>query len=213
MAAASLGHATPHPGAWRSRRAVTEGGEQAAAEREARWGGLMAAAQSGDARAYETLLREATPRIRALCRARLRDAADVEDAVQDTLLTLHSLRHTYDPARPFGPWLTTIAIRRAVDRLRRRGRSAGREASIDDLPEGAAAVPPDAEARLTARTLREAVASLPESQRTALRLAKLEDLSLAEASAQSGLSVGALKVATHRALHSLRRRFGVAPEK
>ena len=59
-----------------------------------------------------------------------------------------------------------------------------------------------------ARNLRDAVAELPESQRTALRLAKLEDLSLAEASARSGLSIGALKVATHRAMHSLRRRFG-----
>lgn len=179
---------------------------------DARWSALMAAAQAGDARAYETLLRDVAPRIRQLCRARIRDMAEVEDAVQDALLTLHSLRHTYDPARPFGPWLATIATRRAVDRLRRRGRTAGRESQIDDLPESAAAVQPDAEQRLAARHLREAVAELPESQRTALRLAKLEDLSLAEASARSGLSVGALKVATHRALHSLRRRFGVAEE-
>jgi RNA polymerase sigma-70 factor (ECF subfamily) len=57
--------------------------------------------------------------------------------------------------------------------------------------------------------LREAVAELPESQRTALRLAKLEDLPLADAAARSGLSVGALKVATHRALKTLRRKFGV----
>jgi RNA polymerase sigma-70 factor (ECF subfamily) len=179
---------------------------------EVRWAGLMAAAQGGDARAYQALLREATPRIRALCRARLRNAAEVEDAVQDTLLTLHQLRHTYDPARPFGPWLTAIASRRAVDRLRRQGRTSGRESGLDDLPEAAFAVPPEAEERLAARHLREAVAELPESQRTALHLAKLEDLSLAEAAARSGLSVGALKVATHRALRTLRRRFGVAEE-
>jgi RNA polymerase sigma-70 factor (ECF subfamily) len=180
---------------------------------EARWGALMQAAQGGDARAYDTLLREVAPRIRSLCRARIRDAAEAEDAVQDTLLTLHALRHTYDPARPFGPWLTTIATRRAIDRLRRHGRGAGRESPIDDLPEAAAAVAPEAEQRLAARNLRDAVATLPESQRTALRLAKLEDLPLAEASARSGLSVGALKVATHRAMHALRRRFGVAEEK
>ncbi|WP_270935214.1 sigma-70 family RNA polymerase sigma factor [Falsiroseomonas oryzae] len=176
---------------------------------DARWSALMAAAQAGDGAAYETLLREATPRIRMLCRARIRNPAEVEDAVQDTLLTLHMLRHTYDPTRPFGPWLAAIAMRRAVDRLRRHGRTAGRESQIDDLPEAAAAVQPDAEQRLAARHLRDAVAALPESQRTALRLAKLEDLPLAEASARSGLSVGALKVATHRAMQSLRRRFGV----
>jgi RNA polymerase sigma-70 factor (ECF subfamily) len=176
---------------------------------EARWGGLLAAAQSGDARAYDTLLREVTPRLRQLCRARIRDMAEVEDAVQDALMTIHALRHTYDPERPFGPWMTTIATRRAIDRLRRRGRTSGRESNLDDLPEGMASVAPVAEERIGARNLRDAVADLPESQRTALRLAKLEDLSLAEASARSGLSVGALKVATHRAMKSLRRRFGV----
>jgi RNA polymerase sigma-70 factor, ECF subfamily len=170
------------------------------ATQEARWGGLLAAAQVGDGRAYDTLLREITPRLRSLCRARIRDAAEAEDAVQDALMTIHALRHTYDPERPFGPWLSTIATRRAVDRLRRRGRGAGRESNIDDLPEGAASVAPVAEER---------IAALPESQRTALRLAKLEDLSLAEASARSGLSIGALKVATHRAMQSLRKRFGV----
>lgn len=179
------------------------------ATQEARWGGLLAAAQAGDARAYGTLLREITPRLRSLCRARIRDTAEAEDAVQEALMTIHALRHTYDPERPFGPWLTTIATRRAVDRLRRRGRGAGRESNIDDLPEGAASVAPVAEERIAARNLRDAVSSLPESQRTALRLAKLEDLSLAEASARSGLSVGALKVATHRAMQSLRKRFGV----
>jgi RNA polymerase sigma-70 factor (ECF subfamily) len=195
-----------------SRGAQVSNGPAPATAQEARWGLLLAAAQAGDAKAYERLLREATPRIRALCRARIRNSADAEDAVQDTLLTLHTLRHTYDPSRPFGPWLTAIAMRRAVDRLRRHGRTAGRESGLDDLPEAAAAVQPEAEQRLVARNLRDAVSELPESQRTALRLAKLEDLSLAEASARSGLSVGALKVATHRAMHALRRRFGATQD-
>lgn len=191
---------------------MSQGGAAGRAAAESRWAALMVAAQAGDRRAYETLLREVTPRIRVLCRARIRDAAEVEDAVQDTLLTLHALRHTYDPARPFGPWLSTIASRRAVDRLRRRGRTAGREAPLDELPDSAASVTPEAEARLDAQRLRAAVAELPDSQRTALSLAKLQDLPLAEAAARSGLSVGALKVATHRALRSLRRKLGVTPD-
>jgi RNA polymerase sigma-70 factor (ECF subfamily) len=188
---------------------VTEAPDRAVSPQETGWAGLMAAAQDGNARAYERLLREVTPRIRSICRARLRDPTEVEDAVQDTLLTLHALRHTYDPARSFGPWLSTIASRRAVDRLRRRGRTGARESPLDDLPESAAATQPEGDARLDARRLREAVAELPASQRTALHLAKLEDLPLAEAAARSGLSVGALKVATHRAIRSLRRRLGV----
>ncbi|WP_304811593.1 RNA polymerase sigma factor [Falsiroseomonas sp.] len=209
MSCAALLQAGPLPA---SRPHMTESARPADPRlvQEMRWGGLLAAAQGGDARAYDTLLREVTPRLRQLARARIRDAAEVEDAVQDALMTIHALRHTYDPERPFGPWMTTIATRRAIDRLRRRGRGAGRESNLDDLPESAASVPAVAEERIAARDLREAVAELPESQRTALRLAKLEDLSLAEASARSGLSIGALKVATHRAMRSLRRRFGVA---
>jgi RNA polymerase sigma-70 factor (ECF subfamily) len=170
------------------------------------------AAEARDSRAYDMLLRECLPLLRAVCRARLRDAADVEDAVQDALLTIHRVRHTYDPSRPFRPWLAAIAQRRALDRGRSRGRSAAREVEIDAAGE-VAAPGRDAEAELGLRMesarLRQAVGELPTAQRTALGLTKIEDLSLAEASGRSGMSVGALKVATHRALRSLRRRFGV----
>nr|WP_232475089.1 sigma-70 family RNA polymerase sigma factor [Roseomonas rubea] len=174
----------------------------------------MAAAQAGDRRAYDRLLRDCLPLLRAIARRRIRDAAEAEDAVQDTLLTIHRMLATYDPARPARPWIAAIAERRCIDRLRRHGRGAGRETPIEDHEATLAAAPGvTGEDRIAGRQLREAVADLPDSQRTALRLAKLEDLPLAEASARSGLSVGALKVATHRALKTLRRRFGVEDDR
>lgn len=176
--------------------------------RDARWSSLMAAAQDGDRAAYNTLLRDILPQIRAVCRARLRQAADVDDAVQDTLLSLHALRHTYDPARPFRPWLNSIAERRAIDRLRRMGRTTGRESNIDDLAEGVGATQAVGTARLEAEELRRAVATLPESQRQALLLAKLQERPLKEAAEISGMTVGALKIATHRAVAALRGRLG-----
>ena len=176
--------------------------------RDARWSSLMAAAQDGDRSAYDSLLREILPQIRAVCRARLRQAADVDDAVQDTLLSLHALRHTYDPTRPFRPWLNAIAERRAIDRLRKFGRTTGRESNIDDLAEGTGATQAVGTSRLEAEELRRAVADLPESQRQALLLAKLQERPLKEAAEISGMSVGALKVATHRAVAALRARLG-----
>jgi RNA polymerase sigma-70 factor (ECF subfamily) len=179
--------------------------------RDMRWSRMMAAAQAGDAQAYDALLRECLPLLRAICRARLRDPADAEDAVQDALLTIHRVRDTYDPARPFRPWLAAIAERRAVDRGRSRGRVASRQVEIDAAAEVTAPGPgADAEidSRRAAAALRAAVETLPASQRTALGLTKIEGLSLAEASQRSGMTVGALKVATHRALQSLRRRLG-----
>jgi RNA polymerase sigma-70 factor (ECF subfamily) len=169
----------------------------------------MAAAQAGDARAYDRFLRAALPLLRTIARRRIRDFAEAEDAVQDAMLTIHQLRHTYDPTRPIRPWLVAITERRAIDRLRRSGRRAGRETPIEDFGETLAdPLANRGEERVAAAELRAAVAELPLAQRTALGLAKLADLPLAEASARSGMSVGALKVATHRAVKALRRKLG-----
>jgi DNA-directed RNA polymerase specialized sigma24 family protein len=91
------------------------------------WSILMARAQGGDRLAYHRLLREIAPVLRSLARRRYGSPNEIEDAVQDVLLTVHAIRRTYDPTRPFGPWLTTIANRRFVDRLRRQGRKQARE--------------------------------------------------------------------------------------
>ena len=95
--------------------------------RELDWSILMARAQSGDRDAYRRLLEEITPYLRAHAARRHRDTGDAEDAVQDILLTLHAVRHTYDPNRPFGPWLLAIANHRLIDRLRRQRRQRSRE--------------------------------------------------------------------------------------
>ena len=53
--------------------------------------------------------------------------ASVDDVVQETLLTIHRARQTYDPGRSFTAWLRMIAQRRAIDGLRRAGRTGARE--------------------------------------------------------------------------------------
>src|SRR5260370_23059448 len=95
--------------------------------RDVDWSILMARAQEGDGAAYHRLLQEITPYLRSLSARRHRDPNDAEDSVQDVLLTVHSIRQTYDPARPFAPWLVAIANRRFIDRLRRQGRTRNRE--------------------------------------------------------------------------------------
>ena len=178
------------------------------------WSIYMARAQGGDHEAYRRLLEEITPYLRALAARRIRNSGDVEDAVQDALLTVHAVRHTYDPARPFGPWLVAIANRRIIDGLRRRGRTGSRETPLEAEHETFAA--PEAnyhEAASEGRALREAIDSLPPGQREAIRLLKLNEMSLKEAAAASGTSVAALKVATHRALKSLRKMLGREREK
>jgi len=173
------------------------------------WTIFMARAQSGDRDAYRRLLESVTPYLRSLAARSFHGRADIEDAVQDVLLSLHTLRHTYDPARPFGPWLTAIANRRIVDCMRRHGRTRGRETSLEAEHETFAAPGANLQEQASdGRVLREAVDELPPGQRDAIRLLKLGGLSLKEAAAASGMSVAALKVATHRGLKNLRKLIG-----
>ncbi|HUL93388.1 MAG TPA: sigma-70 family RNA polymerase sigma factor [Burkholderiales bacterium] len=173
------------------------------------WSICMARAQEGDREAYRRLLEEIAPYLRSLAARLIQNRGDIEDAVQDALLSVHAVRHTYDPMRPFGPWLVAIARRRFVDGLRRRGRAASRETALEAEHETFAA--PEAnfqEAASDGRAVREALEGLPPGQREAIRMLKLEEMSLKEAAAASGMSVAALKVATHRGLKSLRKVFG-----
>jgi RNA polymerase sigma-70 factor (ECF subfamily) len=169
------------------------------------WSILMAHAQAGEQDPYRRLLEEVAPFVRSIAAKHHRDTRDIEDCVQDVLLTVHAIRHTYDPKRPFGPWLVAIANRRITDRLRRRGRLASHETPLGEEHETFS--DPAAnhqETTATARTLEQAIERLPQRQREAIRLLKLQQMSLKEASAASGMSITALKVATHRAMKRLR---------
>jgi RNA polymerase sigma-70 factor (ECF subfamily) len=180
-------------------------GDSASVARDVDWSILMARAQEGDGAAYLRLLREITPYLRSLAERRHRDAGDAEDSVQDILLTVHSIRQTYDPTRPFAPWLVAIANRRFVDRLRRRGRTRNREIPLTAEHETFCEPAANLEERPDRRELEGMVSSLPPAQQEAVRLLKLKELSLKEAAAVSGMSIGSLKVNTHRALKSLRK--------
>lgn len=182
-------------------------------QHDSRWASLMVAAQQGDRRSYEQLLREITPVLRRLARQQwpTGSPADFEDIVQETLLTVHTLRHTYDSHRPFQPWLLTLLQRRTVDEIRQRARINRREIALDmfdviftaDATNHAQEIPADRE------VLHKAIATLPLGQRQAIALLKQKEMSLKEVSAATGMSIGALKVATHRALKTLRTLLAV----
>jgi RNA polymerase sigma-70 factor, ECF subfamily len=179
--------------------------ETASVTRDVDWSILMARAQEGDRTAYRRLLQEIAPYLRSLAARRHRDPNDVEDAVQDVLLTIHSIRQTYDPTRPFAPWLVAIANRRFIDRLRRQGRTRDREIPLTDEHETFCEPQANLEVSPDRQELEGAVNNLPPAQQQALRLLKLKELSLKEAATLSGMSITSLKVNAHRALKTLRK--------
>lgn len=170
---------------------------------------LMRAAQRGDQRAYRRLLQDITPRMRSFVRGRrpFLQPADIEDLVQDILLSLHAVRATYDPSRPFMPWLLAIAHHRMADAARRHVRRAAHEVHAESPPVTFSDAEPNTtgEAYGDTEALERAVRALPPGQRKAVEMLKLREMSLKEAAATSGTSVAALKVSVHRAVGALRK--------
>jgi RNA polymerase sigma factor (sigma-70 family) len=157
---------------------------------------LMRLAQSGDRQAYAVLL-EQTGNWLARYFAQKIAADAVDDLVQDTLISLHRKRASYDPSRPFLPWLAAIARYRWVDRLRQTYRHAGEE--LDDR-HGIDSHEDVVAAKISIdRLLRQ----LPEAQATAIRLVKIQGLSIAEATHACGQSESLVKVNIHRGLKKL----------
>jgi RNA polymerase sigma-70 factor (ECF subfamily) len=171
-------------------------------DREAELSALMRAANAGDAAAYGRLLAAATPLVRAAARRNLAragmDASDAEDLVQETLLAIHLKRHTWDPARPLGPWLQAIVRHKFVDTLRRRGRHA--QVPVDDLAEVLPA--PEAEEPV-AREIERHLGGLPARQRDVVQAIAVDGASTAEAAKRFSISEGAVRVALHRGLAAL----------
>ena len=125
-------------------------------------------------------------------------------------MTVHAVRRAYDPGRPFGPWLVAIANRRIIDRLRRTTRTRGRETEFTTehetfLPDPANLSTNIDDLSADEAALYAAIEQLPADQRQAIELLKIKEMSLKEAAEASGRSVAALKVATHRAIKSLRK--------
>jgi RNA polymerase sigma-70 factor (ECF subfamily) len=196
----------------RKRARSTQGDRAVNASRETRWSQWMAAAQRGEARAYESLLRELRPSLQGFIRRQISNDAAVEDIVQTVLLSLHRARHSYRSEHLFEPWLWAIARNALTDFQRKRARRNGREEPLPDenaLPDGLLAAA-SFESRAgrdrvgLSRDLEHALSRLPASQQEAVLLLHLEGLSVIEAAVRAHVSPGALKARVHRAYRALR---------
>ncbi len=160
------------------------------------WGELMQAAQGGHGGAYQRLLSEIEPWLQRFYARRL-PLSMIDDAVQDTMIAIHTKRHTYAPERPFRPWLAAIARYKWIDRLRAMGRQATEMLDVDIAVE-------DHETRVTsAIVLDELLGRLKPAQSSVIRLVKLQGLSIEEAAQATGQSESLVKVNIHRGLGKL----------
>jgi RNA polymerase sigma-70 factor (ECF subfamily) len=125
--------------------------------------------------------------------------------VQESLLAVHRARHTYDPARPFAPWLYAIVQNRFIDALRVQRRRVLRELQADAALEFGNRAPQERDALL--RDVRRAVSGLPDNQRRVIELLKFEDLSVREVATRLGMTEANVKVTAHRGYRALRKQM------
>lgn len=120
----------------------------------------------------------------------------VDDLVQETLLSVHAKRASYDSSRPYYPWLAAIARYRWIDALRKL-------TSHEELGEADAPVSSEEDAVLSRLSLDGLLGRLPPAQANVITLTKIEGLSIHEASQVTGQSEALVKVNVHRGLKKL----------
>ena len=164
----------------------------------------MVSAQSGNESDYRQLLAELAKAVEGFLRNRFGNRPIIEDCVQEALIAVHKARHTYNPGRPFRPWLFAIVRNRTIDTLRKQRQRENvaeryqREQEVLAQPGGQAASPGElAEVPL--------FHSLSNQHREVLVLTKIIGFSIAETAQRLRISESAVKVRVHRAVGKLRK--------
>jgi RNA polymerase sigma-70 factor (ECF subfamily) len=176
-------------------------------EQERQAAALMQRAQAGDQTSYGALLLLLASVAARFVRARIGSQPWADDVVQETLMTVHRVRHTYDVTRPFAPWFYAIVSSRVVDVARRERRIAGREIATDQLLDAPAART-SGRGEIDADRVRAALAALPAKHRAVIEGLKYRDESVRETAARLEMSEAAVKVTAHRGYRMLRRLLG-----
>lgn len=159
---------------------------------------------AGDAACYNQFLREIAPLLRKVIGRKI-PLSDVEDVLQEVLISIHKARHTYDGERPLIPWLFAIVGFRMNDHLRKLYAGARKEMDIDALSETLADVTEPADAHESIDALLECI---PEREKRILTLMHVDGYTAKEAGGQLGMNESAVKVAAHRAIKKIRKKFG-----
>jgi RNA polymerase sigma-70 factor (ECF subfamily) len=179
---------------------------------------LMLRVQRGDRGAFAELVGKYQQPVYNFIFRTLRDETEVEDLAQATFVQVWKSAARYRATARFSTWLFTIARNLCLNEIRRRTRHPaepleGAARPDDDHPapqfeDRAAPQPPEQllHAELQSK-LAEALADLPENQRTAILLCQHEDQSYEEIAAVLGCSLSATKSLIFRGRETLKSRL------
>ena len=142
----------------------------------------------------------------------LGNAADAEDAAQETFLRAYASLGSYQAARKFGTWLLSITSHWCIDRLRRR-KAVSLEALADVSLLGGTTDGPEREAltREHEREVQGRLAALPEAYRLIIVLRYWHELSYTEIAETTGLPLSTVRMRLFRARRLLAAAYGRRP--
>lgn len=173
-------------------------------EAESELAQLMRAALAGDERAYTEFLRRAAGLVRGFARRKIvQGGIDPEDIVQDTMLAVHMKRHTWRTDLPVTPWLYAIARYKLIDAFRRRGRRL--EVEVEEIADSVAEPEPET---VSDREIGRVLETLAPRQRSIVAAVAVDGHSIGETARSLGMSETAVRVALHRGLTAIAKRFG-----
>jgi RNA polymerase sigma-70 factor (ECF subfamily) len=175
-------------------------------------------ASRGGREALGELLAVLTPIVDRYCRARLggreRPMASSEDLTQDVLLSVITALPRWRRADgPFLGFVYGIAAHKVANAYRSLGRD--RSAATSDVPElletAEQASGPEQRAidQVARRRIDRLLGHLPDRQREVMVLRTVVGLTVDEVADATGITVGAVRIAQHRALSHLRRVLAV----
>jgi RNA polymerase sigma-70 factor (ECF subfamily) len=160
----------------------------------------MKKVQAGDSSAYDLLLTDIYEGMMNYIRKQ--NPHNAEEVMQEVLTTLHQVRHTWNPSRPFNPWLMAIVQHRLADSRRAYWRHERRKTEVMNQEKMLEASYSNQSS--SDNSLRDAVNTLPERQRAIVTLSKYFGLTNVEIGKKLNISEGAVKVTAHRAYQKLR---------
>jgi RNA polymerase sigma-70 factor (ECF subfamily) len=163
-------------------------------------------ARRGDRTAFGRLLRRHQRRVFALGMRWFRSADDADDLVQETFIRVWRSLERFDPARPFVPWLMTIAVNRAKTFAARARPEV--EAVDERIPWDGPSPEENAERARLAQDVAAAMDRLPEEQRVVLHLRAVDGLAYREIAEALDIPIGTVMSRLSRAREHLRARLG-----
>lgn len=159
--------------------------------------------RAGDADGLAVLVRAQTGDALRLAFRLLQNRQDAEDVVQEAFMSVLKNIRSFELGRPFGPWFRRIVANRAHNLIKSRALRSGEELS-PSLPSGGALPDEMAQRAETSERVSQALAQLPDDQRTMIRLFEIEGFNSSEIAEVLGVAPGTVRWHLHQARHKLR---------